>query len=66
MKLVINGETREFEGVSSVAGLVESLGMKAGRVAVELNRAIVPREGWAETTLREGDRLEIVHLVGGG
>ena len=40
--------------------------MKADRVAVELNRDIVPRDRWAETALNEGDRLEIVHFVGGG
>jgi len=40
--------------------------MKADRVAIELNRGIVPREQWAETSLTEGDRLEIVHFVGGG
>jgi thiamine biosynthesis protein ThiS len=45
---------------------VEILGMKVDRVAVELNRDIVPRDRWAETVLHEGDRLEIVHFVGGG
>jgi len=45
---------------------VESLGMKADRVAVELNRDIVPRDRWAETRLTDGDRLEVVHFVGGG
>jgi len=40
--------------------------MKQDRVAVELNRNIVPREQWAEISLSEGDRLEIVHFVGGG
>ena len=49
-----------------VDALVEQLGMKADRVAVELNREIVPRERWPETALRDGDRLEIVHFVGGG
>jgi thiamine biosynthesis protein ThiS len=40
--------------------------MKPGRVAVELNRNLVPRSQWAETNLAEGDQLEIVHFVGGG
>jgi thiamine biosynthesis protein ThiS len=66
MKLQINGEEREFESPTTLAALVEGLGMKAGRVAVELNRNIVPRERWAETELSDGDRLEIVHFVGGG
>ena len=49
-----------------MASLLEQLGMKRDRVAVELNRSIVPREKWDETGLSEGDRLEIVHFVGGG
>jgi sulfur carrier protein len=69
MKLQVNGEERDF-GESpapfNLAALVETLGMKADRVAVELNRDIVPRDRWTETALSEGDRLEIVHFVGGG
>jgi thiamine biosynthesis protein ThiS len=69
MKLHINGEEREFSDVPAsftLAGLVERLGMKADRVAVELNRDIVPRTAWSETVLHDGDRLEVVHFVGGG
>lgn len=70
MKLVINGDERDLPGSSgnpfTLAALVEALGMKADRVAVELNRDIVPRDRWAATTLNEGDRLEVVHFVGGG
>ncbi len=67
MNLIINGESREFsESPLSLAELVEKLGMKADRVAVELNRQIVPREQWPSTPLKDGDRLEIVHFVGGG
>jgi sulfur carrier protein len=69
MKLRINGEEREFS-VDSVAftlsALVEALGMKPDRVAVELNRDIVPRDRWNQTLLNEGDKLEVVHFVGGG
>jgi sulfur carrier protein len=69
MKLHINGDERDFDGVPTpftLAALVEALGMKADRVAVELNRDIVPRERWADTRLNEHDRLEVVHFVGGG
>jgi sulfur carrier protein len=69
MKLHINGDERSFDDVSSpftLASLVDALGMKADRVAVELNRDIVPRDRWTATTLQEDDRLEIVHFVGGG
>ena len=68
MKLQINGEERAFDSPTpfTLAALVDRLGMKADRVAVELNRDIVPRDRWAETTLNDGDRLEVVHFVGGG
>ena len=66
MKLQINGELRNFDSPLSLAALIERLGMKQGRVAVERNRDIVPREQWAATELSEGDQLEIVHFVGGG
>ena len=66
MKLVINGEDRNLEGPLTLTKLVEQLGMKPDRVAVELNLDIVPREQWLGTQLAEGDRLEIVHFVGGG
>lgn len=66
MKLIINGAEREFANVSTLASLVDQLGMKPDRVAIERNRDIVPRDRWSETTLADGDRLEIVHFVGGG
>lgn len=66
MKLQINGDKKEFADVRTLAELVEKLGMKQDRVAVELNCEIVPRPAWNETTLSDGDRLEIVHFVGGG
>jgi thiamine biosynthesis protein ThiS len=70
MNLQINGEDRTFAAQANnpltLAALVDSLAMKPDRVAVELNRNIVPRDRWPETQLKEGDRLEIVHFVGGG
>jgi len=71
MNLQINGERRAFADPAqpaafTLADLVESLGMKSDRVAVELNREIVRRDRWPETPLKDGDRLEIVHFVGGG
>jgi thiamine biosynthesis protein ThiS len=66
MKLQINGEPREFAAPLTLAGLLQQLSMKADRVAVELNRNIVPRGQWEHTALAEGDRLEIVQFVGGG
>lgn len=66
MTLHINGEKREFSDGMTVAALVAQLGMKQDRVAVELNLEIVPRTLWDTTTLKDGDKLEVVHFVGGG
>jgi len=66
MRLVINGKEQTFESSLTLVQLIEQLGMKGDRVAVELNREIVSRAQWAETSLTDGDRLEIVHFVGGG
>src|SRR5438270_2547486 len=66
MTLHINGEQREFPDALTVAALVAQLGMKPDRVAVELNLEIVPRTQWNTTMLKNGDKLEVVHFVGGG
>lgn len=66
MRLTINGKEQTFGDSLNLAQLVEQLGMKTDRVAVELNREIVPRAQWPETKLNDGDKLEIVHFVGGG
>ena len=66
MKITINGEEREVGSLSTLAELVERLGTKPDRVAIEVNRELIPRERWVGTALAEGDRLEIVHFVGGG
>ncbi len=65
MQLVINGKAGEY-GSATVDALVDELGMKGDRVAVELNREILPRAQWAAQALQNGDKLEIVHFVGGG
>lgn len=66
MQLTVNGELRAFEGVADVAALVAALGLDTRKVAVERNLEIVPRSVYAETPLAEGDRIEIVHFIGGG
>jgi thiamine biosynthesis protein ThiS len=66
MTLIVNGEERQFERDMTLAQLLETLSMKADRVAVELNREITRREQWPQMRLHDGDRLEIVHFVGGG
>ena len=66
MRLVINGEARELDGAADLAGLVTGLGLDARKVAVERNLEIVPRSLYAATALCDGDRIEIVHFIGGG
>lgn len=66
MRLCINGEERTVEGVRNVAELLDKFGIGNRILVVELNRNIVDRARYAETELADGDRLEIVHFVGGG
>jgi thiamine biosynthesis protein ThiS len=66
MVLHINGEEKEFPEGLTLAMLIAQLGMKSDRVAVELNQSIVQRSQWEVTPLQSGDKLEIVHFVGGG
>jgi thiamine biosynthesis protein ThiS len=66
MKLVVNGTEHEIPDGSTVLALLAQLGLKPEHVAVERNREIVPRRGFADAGLTEGDHLEIVTFVGGG
>ena len=66
VRLVVNGEERCVHDVVTLADLISVLGFGSAKVAVELNKEVVPRDRHAETHLSDGDRLEIVSLVGGG
>ncbi len=66
MRLTVNGEIRRFQDVPDVAALVAALGLDARKVAVERNLEIVPKSAYAATALADGDRIEIVHFIGGG
>ena len=69
MQILWNGQAREVAleaETATVEKLIAALEMKADRIAVEQNGDIVRRPAWAETPVREGDRFEIVHFVGGG
>ncbi len=66
MKLEINGEERCVPACGSIRELLENLGIKPDRIAVELNRRILKRGDWDTTTVKESDRIEIVQFVGGG
>lgn len=66
MRVVINGEGRDIPNNLSIEELLRHLELRMERVAVERNREIIKRERWGAVQLEEGDRLEIVHFVGGG
>ncbi|HVZ61062.1 MAG TPA: sulfur carrier protein ThiS [Terriglobales bacterium] len=66
MKLWINSQEKEFAHGILLSTLLAQLGIKSDRVAVELNGEIASRTRWETIVLNEGDRLEIVHFVGGG
>ena len=66
MDIVLNGESRSLAAALTVLDLLRAEGLGERRVAVEVNGEIVPRSRHAESTLREGDRVEIVHALGGG
>jgi sulfur carrier protein len=66
MKVELNGKTTDLDGVETVGDLIRSRELKPAMVAVELNGEILPREKFDEQQLSDGDRLEIVHFVGGG
>jgi thiamine biosynthesis protein ThiS len=66
MTLTLNGEARSFSGVANIAALVAALGLDGRKVAVERNLEIVPRSAYLTTEVVDGDRIEIVHFIGGG
>ncbi|HVT35232.1 MAG TPA: sulfur carrier protein ThiS [Nevskiaceae bacterium] len=66
MNLIVNGEARLLPPGTSVQMLMAELGLAGKRAAVERNGEIVPRSLYAQTTLAEGDRIEIVQAIGGG
>ena len=65
MKVFVNGELREVQ-TSTLAELITELDLPVARIAIELNREVVRRSDWGSTMLKDDDRIEIVHFVGGG
>jgi sulfur carrier protein len=69
ISLIVNGQTRSFDNLTppvSLAQVIAAMELKGDRIAVEHNGQIVQRALWAETLVSSGDRLEVVHFVGGG
>ncbi|MAD01979.1 MULTISPECIES: sulfur carrier protein ThiS [Pseudomonas] len=66
MQILLNGEPHHLDQPLTLSELIAQLGLTGKRLAVELNLEIVPRSQHADTRLGEGDRVEIVHAIGGG
>lgn len=66
MKIVVNGEARDVPSEIDLKALMEYLAMPDERIAVELNLDVVPKTRWEGTAVKENDRVEIIHFVGGG
>ncbi len=66
MNILVNGETRELPEPQNLQQLIDDLALGDKRLAVELNEQIVPRSRFDQTTLQNGDVVEIVHAIGGG
>lgn len=66
MKVFVNGVEKDFRTALSLADLITALDLPVARIAVELNREVVRRNDWGNTMLKDEDRIEIVHFVGGG
>lgn len=66
MQVHLNGEVQTLQDPISLAELVVQLQLAPSRIAIELNRVVVRRSEWSATSINDGDRIEIVHFVGGG
>lgn len=66
MRVIINGETKELSGELNLSQLLKHFSMPQERVAVELNREVVRKKDWENIKIADGDKLEVIHFVGGG
>ena len=69
LTITLNGDSRTFDTLdpgATIAGLVQALELKPDRIAIEANGQIAPRARWSGLNLQQGDRVELVHFVGGG
>ncbi len=66
MKITLNGEIKELETEVTLDRLLELFSLPSQRVAVELNREVIRRKDWELTLIKDSDRIEVVHFVGGG
>lgn len=66
MEIIVNGESQDVPNQITIEELISRIGLRSDRLAVERNQEVVSRSQWPSVLLKEGDRLEIIHFVGGG
>ena len=66
MQIILNGESKQLEQEVSLDRLLEFFSLPSQRVAVELNREVVRKKDWPNVVVKDADRIEVVHFVGGG
>ncbi len=66
MQVTINGQTQDLPNGATAADVIELLGLRGKRLAMEINEEILPRSRYPDHALHEGDTVEIVHAIGGG
>jgi len=66
MKIVVNGEEKTFEDGTTLAGVIEKLGISDKVMAAAVNMEVVKKDNWSSFVPKEGDKIELLHFVGGG
>ena len=66
MRVLINGEPKELSEIIRLSELLQRLDLPSQRIAVEINKTVIRRKDWENTDVNDGDRIEVVHFVGGG
>lgn len=66
MKIVVNGEEKTFEDGTTLAGIMEKLGISSKVMAAAVNMEVVKKDNWSSFVPKEGDKIELLHFVGGG
>ena len=66
MKVLINGETKELTNELNLSELLQHFSLPQQRIAIELNKKVVRKKDWKNIKVAEGDKLEVIHFVGGG
>ncbi len=66
MQLYLNGEARQFESAINITDLIQQLGLQQQRIAIEVNRCIIPKSQHDRYILADGERVEIIQAIGGG